>query len=100
MTPSSHDPATRARKSEALVLQRLASIGQVAVAKGLGVNESTVSRMKDGEISRYSQMLAVLGLKVVPVEVRCFDPDEVGALLFHARKRLEGMTNPDELQWD
>ncbi len=81
-------------------MQRLASVGQVAVAKGLGVNESTVSRMKDGEISRYSQMLALLGLKVVPVESKCFDEREVAALLFLARERLDNIKTTEELTWE
>ena len=37
------------------------------VAKALGVDEATVSRLKDGELQRIAKLLAAAGLKVVPI---------------------------------
>jgi hypothetical protein len=73
MNPVSAQVTERARKNHTLILQRLASVGQSQLAQALGVSESAVSRMKDKELADLSKLLAVLGLKVVPLEMRCFD---------------------------
>lgn len=65
-TPLNTDTTARAREFEALILRQLASIGQRTVANALGVHESTVSRMKAGEIEAICRMLAVLELQIVP----------------------------------
>jgi S-methylmethionine-dependent homocysteine/selenocysteine methylase len=80
MSTVSLSPIERARKNEQVVLQALAATGQSTVALGMGVNESTVSRMKDGAISQATALLAHCGLKVVPVGVQCFNPEYVEAL--------------------
>lgn len=90
----------RARKNERIILMTLASAGQRPIADVLGIDESTVTRMKEGQIERMSQMLAVLGLKVVPVDVKCFDPATVGMLLELARARLNNIDRADQLAWD
>ena len=73
-------PTERARKNESVILQALAAAGQNTVAIGMGVNESTVSRFKDGGISQAASLLAHCGLKVVPTGMRCFNPEYVEAL--------------------
>lgn len=65
----------RARKNESEVLKALAETGQAVAARDLGVHESTVSRMKDGEIERFCSLLAAVGLKVVPMDYRCVNPE-------------------------
>lgn len=92
--------ADRSRKNLAAILQRLASIGQAKAAEALGTSESTVSRMKDKELEQLAKLLAVLGLKVVPVEMRCFDPDAIGAILALAKARLASIERPEQLAWD
>lgn len=73
-------PAERARKNESVMLQALAATGQNTVALAMGVNESTISRFKDGGLAQAAQLLAHCGLKVVPVGMACFDPNYVEAL--------------------
>lgn len=73
-------PAERARKNEAVILQALAATGQRVVANALGCDESTVSRMKSGDIAQMSALIAYCGLKVVSAGARCFDPQYVEAL--------------------
>lgn len=73
-------PAERARKNESAMLQALATMGQNELARAMGVNESTVSRLKDGRIAEMSIALAHLGLKVVPNGMQCFQPEYVEAL--------------------
>lgn len=60
----------RAREIEAMVLRRLGECGQGAAAQALQVSEATVSRLKDGQITTISRLIAFLGLKVVPEEYR------------------------------
>jgi DNA-binding Xre family transcriptional regulator len=100
MSPVSMNPDERTRKNERAILHGLASRGQAAVAEALGVSESTVSRMKDGDIERLAKMLALCGLKIVPEEVHCYDAKFMESMLFLARRQLERMDNVEQLQWD
>lgn len=76
MPESSGSAPERARKTVQLVLQRLQEPGTgVAVAAAMGVSESTVSRLKTGHLEELALMLATLGLKVVPTEYKCVNPE-------------------------
>jgi len=100
MGESSLDPDAWARKNEAILLRRLASIGQARIAEQLGVNESTVSRWKDGEISRFCRFLALLGLKATPQEYRCMDEEMVNALIVMANRNMRRLRSADQLVVD
>ena len=89
-----------ARKIGSSILKRLASVGQVHVAQSLGVSESTVSRWKDKEIEETAQFLAVLGLKSVPADYKCYDPKSIDALLTLAKERMAQLESPDQLKWE
>lgn len=89
-----------ARKNESTVLRALASHSQARIAEQLGVNESTVSRFKDGGLTQATALLAACGLKVVPCEMQCFHRDKVGALLTLARDHLAQMEQPEQLSWE
>jgi hypothetical protein len=80
MSLVSMSPLERARKNEQVILQALAATGQNTVALAMGVNESTVSRLKDGALGQAAAVLAHCGLKVVPAGMACFDPAYVEAL--------------------
>lgn len=73
-------PAQRAKKNETVMLQALAAVGQAEVARGMGVNESTISRFKESGIGQAAALLAHCGLKVVPSGYRCFEPEYVESL--------------------
>ena len=88
-----------ARKFEQLILQRLASVGQRPVAEALGTSESTISRMKDGEIQRFCQLLAALNLKCTSREMRCFNPKDVEMLMHGHRRWTEHLQSVEQL-WD
>lgn len=89
-----------ARKNEQLVLQSLARVGQVRVAEAMGVSESTVSRYKNGELAQLAGFIAALGLKVVPTEYRCMDPEKNKALLTLAKAYLRDIEHPNQLSDD
>jgi hypothetical protein len=66
MSELSPEIAAKARKNETALLHALAETSQVKVAARMGVNESTISRMKDGEIAKIAAFAAACGLKLVP----------------------------------
>lgn len=90
--------ADRARKNEKVILSALADTGQEVAATCMGVNESTVSRMKQDDIERASKLLAACGLKVVPVGFQCYPEDEISALRVLARR--SDVLRADNLNWE
>ncbi|ARP90300.1 hypothetical protein CAL14_08380 [Bordetella genomosp. 9] len=92
--------AARARKIEAAILNRLASVGQARIAEQLGVDESTVSRWKNGEIARFSRFLALLGLKATPQEYKCYDEKTLEAMLTLAQQRMSQIRGVDHLAFE
>lgn len=100
MTPLSSAVAERSRKSHALTLQRLASIGQVKVAEVVGASESTVSRFVSTDLERACIVLAALGLKIVPVEMKCYEPRKIAILMELARDHLNQLDTVEQLSFD
>lgn len=81
-------------------MQRLAAVGLEPVAEFVGVDESTVSRWKGKEIPLVTKMLARCGLKVVPIELRCYRQSEIESLLALAKARLQHIQHANELAED
>lgn len=99
MDASSSEPTEMARKNLSALLHRLSSVGQNTLAQGLGCSEPTVSRMKDKEFPDIAKMLAVLGLKAVPIEMKCYRPDAIEAIFTLARMTVQQNT-PESLLWE
>ncbi|APB99046.1 hypothetical protein A4F89_06740 [Polynucleobacter asymbioticus] len=76
----SADHSERARKNEQIILCSLSHLKQCEVANRIGVDISTISRMKDGEIQKLSNFLAACDLKVVGINKICVDSDELNML--------------------
>lgn len=101
MTVPTSTPSERARKAYLTVLQRLQDNGkQTAVAAAMGVSESTISRFKNEQLETLCGVLSHLGLKVVPVEMQCFAPERVQALLTLSKAHLESIQQADQLSWE
>ena len=90
----------RSRKFLQLALQRLASVGQVGVSEQLGVSESTISRFIATDLERACQVLAAVGLKVVPIEMKCYPKGEIDAIFALARGRLNQVDNVESLSFE
>lgn len=100
MTEVSMEVDKRSKKNFTSILQALASVGQASAARALGVSESTVSRMKESELERFALLLAVLGLKAVSGDARCYEPQVIQAIFTLAKRSLDGMENAHEaLSW-
>ena len=94
-------PDETARKIVKAIFQRLSSVGQNTVADALSTSESTVSRLK-GDVPQFAAMLGRLGLKVVPVEMQCYDEKTLASILELARQRMAQLQTPQQLaqDWD
>ena len=99
MVRSSLPIPERARKNEKVILSSMASAGQVGVAVAMGVSESYISKLKNGDIEHLSKFLAACGLKVVPVDFVCSSEEELNALRLLASKS-ELLRPVSELSWD
>lgn len=84
-----------ARKCERTILQTLARVSQVKVAERMGVSESTVSRIDKGHIATF---VAACGLKLVPADMQCFDPEYIKSLKVLAGVGLQA-PEPMRLDW-
>ena len=74
-----------ARKSVAEILRRLAKRGQKTVGEALGKSETWVSRWKSADAQTCADLLAALGLKIVPAENECHSPAYIAHLRYFAR---------------
>ena len=100
MNPVSSADVERSRKFLALVLQRVSSVGQNRIAEQLATSESTISRLVSTDLERVCQVLTVLGLKVVPCEMKCYEPRKIAILLELARDHLSQLENVEQLSFD
>ena len=92
---------SRAEKNLSAILKALASFGQARLAEKMGVSESLISRQKsEGHLAKTAEMLAHLGLKVVPEGVQCFDPEYVEHLRALAQLGLRQPSADQVLEWD
>ena len=98
MSALSLTPAERARKSVQVALQRLqAGESAASIAAAMGVSEATMSRLKNERLEEVLLLLAHLGLKVVPAEFKCVDP-EAYAFLTSTHERV--MRKAPQLIWE
>jgi len=88
-----------ARKSERQILVALSELGQSKVAVLAGTSESTLSRMKDGQIDAICKLIAACGLKVVPARYKCLDPAKALAMVTLYEAAMQRINNPIELLW-
>lgn len=97
-SPLNQEQTVRARKNYVVLMQKLASIGNGPVALAVGCDEATISRMKPEKFQQFAEILAVLGLKIVPTNMRCFDVRDIEAILYQAKRWMEHIQNVDQLQ--
>ncbi|MFT0137377.1 CII family transcriptional regulator [Alcanivoracaceae bacterium MT1] len=91
---------SRRRGQSSLCLQRFALMGQRWIADELGCHESTISRLKDGELERFCQSLGLLGLKIVPAEYRCARPELIEAAFVFAHEGLRQISEDRTPLWE
>jgi hypothetical protein len=100
MKPVSSAVGERARKFHALALQRVASVGQTSIAEQLQVSESTVSRFVSADLERACQVMSILGLKVVPIDMKCYPKDQIEAIFTLARASMNRVDDVEQLSFE
>lgn len=64
------------------------------------MSESTISRhISEGHLERSIRILAEVGLKVVPAEMKCFNPKDIDAILHQAKCWLAHVESSEQL-WE
>lgn len=96
--PSPPDQRARAMASAILKACRNGAT-QTAIAAAMGTSETTLSNLLTKDLEKFCLMLAHSGMKVVPVEMRCFPVDYVTALHTMAKMQMQ-RTSPETLRWD
>lgn len=99
MSEVSASHADSARKIEVTILKSLATVGQSEIASRTGTSESTISRLKDGQLSLFAGVLAAAGLKVVPSEYKCIDPKIAAAMMVMYDSAMKKIPDPASLLW-
>jgi hypothetical protein len=94
----SPEQVTRARKNLHFVLQRVTSMGNAPIALAMGCDEATISRMRPEKFEQFSQILAVLGLKVVPCEMRCFNERDIEMFIHGSKRWMEHIQGVEQLE--
>ncbi|MGH8381766.1 MAG: CII family transcriptional regulator [Pseudomonas sp.] len=92
------EQAARARKNLHFILQRVTSVGNAPIALAIGCDEATVSRMRPEKFEQFAQILAVLGLKVVPSEMRCFNERDIEMFIHGSKRWMEHVQGLDQLE--
>jgi len=88
-----------ARKYESLILQRLAKVGQSACATAMDVSESTVSRLQSEQLPKIAILLETLELKVVPVDTKCYRPEDIEPYILIAKQHMASIKGAESLEY-
>lgn len=79
-------------------------LGHEQVRCILSCSKSTVSDLAGTEKHRFNfnsaaELLARMGLKVVPAHFRCYNPEDIERIMYFAKKGFEHM-DAETLEWD
>lgn len=99
MTEPSPEVVQRARKIESRLLQVVAELGLNTIGEAVHCDPSTVSRMKSHEIPRIAMILAMGGLKVVPISAHCYRDDKIEWLIHGAKQYAGSLKSAADLDW-
>ena len=107
MSKVSADLTARARNELTRVLQALSSSNQGQLAEQIGLDPSTLSRMKNDkksngltEIENCLALLEVLGFKTVPKKYRMISEEKLNALFVMSKAWMESKQSIDDLFQD
>lgn len=107
MSKVSIELSASARNGISRILQALATGNNSDIATLIGVDPSTVSRMKNDkktngltEIETLCELLSCLGLKIVPKEYQSIDKSRVEALLVMSKSWMSRIESVDDLFHD
>ncbi len=88
------------RNMQSQILQGVDKRGQSVVADEIGVDSSTITRLKETHLSKLCDIMAVCGLKVVSMDMNCYQRDKVDMLFLLAKEHLTRMEQVDDFFHD
>lgn len=107
MSKVSIELSASARNGISRILHALATGNNSEIAAQIGVDPSTMSRMKNDkktngltEIETLCELLSCLGLKIVPKEYQSIDKSRVEALLVMSKSWMSRIESVDDLFHD
>lgn len=102
MSKLSQEQSAWSRNMQSQILQGIDVVTPTVAAECIGVDVSTISRWKDkdGRIASVCDLMAVLGLKVVPMDMKCYNPAKVEVLYALARDNLMKSEQVDDFFHD
>lgn len=107
MSKVSIELSASARNGVSRILQALSQGNNGEIAAQIGVDPSTLSRMKNEkknndltEIETFCELLSCLGLKIVPKEYQSIDKSRVEALLVMSKSWMSRIDTVDDLFHD
>ncbi len=86
----------RGRNIESLLFHAASRAGYTHIAAELRISDPTMSRLMSEHLSKFADMVAFLGLKLVPVSSKCFKPGEVEALQMFAKRGIDYLEEDPE----
>lgn len=96
----SDDQLAWSRNMQTQVLQAIDKDGQAELAKAIGIDSSTVSRLKEHHLANLCKMMAALGLKVVPAHMKCYDAKKIDILFRLAKDNFQRLEEVDDFFHD
>lgn len=100
MSQLSNEQRAWSRNMQAHILQSLAAHGQSVAAEQMGVDSSTITRLKDSHLENLCNLMAVISLKVVRKDMKCYNPAKVEVLYALARDNLMKSEQVDDFFHD
>ena len=94
------NPLERARKNARILGKHIEAAGIEPTAAFAGIGKSTVGAWFNENRDAMGKALAFVGLKVVPVDMRCYDPEQIEAIFTLAKTSVRRMRSADDLNFD
>lgn len=91
--------ADRALRFQSLVIESLNDTGHEAAAAALGVDKSTVNRLKNEHLEKLCELLVFLDLKIVPADLKCFRAQDIDPYIQLAKRHMESIDGAEALAW-
>lgn len=99
----SREQVAWSRNMQTQILQAIDTTGQLVVADCIGVDSSTITKMKQphgtakhSDIERLCHLLAATGLKVVDKDMKCYDQNHVSWLYGLAKLGMNRSLDVDD----
>ncbi len=100
MPPLNQETIARSSLNLSTCMKGIASAGHNKIAEALEVDESTISKFKQEKIPQFCTLLATCGLKIIPIQMKCYDPEYIKAIFKLAQVQMNKFHEPEQLSWD